>query len=275
VEKASVNLQARIYNVANRRDVEVFVNGKEQSSFSFARSSLTATVSLQEGTNTIRVQVRNADGQDEASVRVTYEKPEPVLPDPVVQIIAPARSGSTVQTDRYNLKARVQHVENKNDVTLLVNGKKLSNFSFDSRRGNLSAFIDLKNGKNDILVQARNESGSASATSSILYEAARQRDKEVSKVQPPTVDITSGSQPTINPLNPTVGSSSIIATITNISSKRQITFTANGKRITDFSFNASSGRFEARVLLEKGENKFILRAENEAGKASDDASVSF
>lgn len=269
-----VELRASVQHVSSKSGIQVLVNEKAVA-FTFSGGTVAATVNLQEGTNTIIVKASNADGKQEASVTVSYRKIVVEQPKPTVQIVFPERSGTTVNGPKINLRATVKNVDSKNGIRLTVNGKTQSNFTFDTTNGNLSAVVELNEGNNELVVTGQNSSGDATATVTVTYAAIQKPRIPTSKEAAPTVTITSASQPVINPLYPDVGTSRVVATIENVSEKKHITFTANGKAVTDFSFDASSKKFEATVRLDKGKNLFIIRAKNEVGEASDQTTVSF
>ena len=100
--------------------------------------------------------------------------------------------------------------------------------------------------------------GSDTATTTVLRP-------DVVQQQPPVITIESVSEPTINPMNPSQGRSTVIAKIQGIGGAEQITFTVNGQTITDFTFNGKSGMFQSTVNLARGTNTIVIRAENADG----------
>jgi len=149
-----------------------------------------------------------------------------------------------------------------------LNGKLTDNFTLS--RGKITAQVKLRTGKNTINITVKNSSGSASDATTVTYK------KEGPVVAtPPTVKITSASEPTVNPFNPSVGKSTILATIKNISNKSQITFTVDGKKITDFEWSARGGSFKAVINLKEGDNEVVIKASANGQTASDDVIVKF
>ena len=145
---------------------------------------------------------------------------------------------------------------------MLVNGKAAS-FEFNIRKQEVSIPLTLKTGNNAISIVATNQAGKTTAETSLIM-----KDRPVATVNKPTIKIVSVSTPTANPFNPSVSGSTIIATIQNITDKKDITITHNGNKITDFTFDTRSGRLTVAInLAGNEENKVVIKATNRAGTA--------
>jgi len=258
LETNTVTVKATIENVTAARSVRFTVNGNAQSQFSFENGQFTATVeNLREGDNAMVVSASNTDGSAEASVTVKYT-PRPADPAPVVKFIVPARSGLPARGVEQQVKASVLHVASRDDILLTRNGKPFGDFNYDAKAKELTATIPLEGGINTIRVIATNKVGSDTATVTVLRP-------DVVQQQGPVITIESVSEPTINPMNPGQGRSTVIAKIEGIGSAEQITFTVNGEKVTDFTFNSKSGMFQSTVNLVRGTNTIVIRAENDNG----------
>ncbi|HRD79520.1 MAG TPA: Ig-like domain-containing protein [Saprospiraceae bacterium] len=258
LETNTVTVKATIENVTAARSVRFTVNGNAQSQFSFENGQFTATVeNLREGDNAMVVSASNTDGSAEASVTVKYT-PRPADPAPVVKFIVPARSGLPARGVEQQVKASVLHVASRDDILLTRNGKPFGDFNYDAKAKELTATIPLEGGTNTIRVIATNKVGSDTATVTVLRP-------DVVQQQGPVITIESVSEPTINPMNPGQGRSTVIAKIEGIGSAEQITFTVNGEKVTDFTFNSKSGMFQSTVNLVRGTNTIVIRAENDNG----------
>ncbi|HRK81818.1 MAG TPA: Ig-like domain-containing protein [Saprospiraceae bacterium] len=258
LETNTVTVKATIENVTAARSVRFTVNGNAQSQFSFENGQFTATVeNLREGDNAMVVSASNTDGSAEASVTVKYT-PRPADPAPVVKFIVPARSGLPARGVEQQVKASVLHVASRDDILLTRNGKPFGDFNYDAKAKELTATIPLEGGTNTIRVIATNKVGSDTATVTVLRP-------DVVQQQGPVITIESVSEPTINPMNPAQGRSTVIAKIEGIGSAEQITFTVNGEKVTDFTFNSKSGMFQSTVNLVRGTNTIVIRAENDNG----------
>jgi len=267
VTTPTVTLKATVRYVSGKKDVTVTINGKSTASFTLNGENLSAPVAgLKKGSNRVEVTARNSDGSATDFVLITYESV--VQPKPEVRFVQPAKAGSVLKGATTTIVAEVKNVTSKSEIVLKVNNTTVQDFEFDAATGQVQTKINLTVGTNTVEIEASNSAGSAKATTTLLFSGA-------GTVQPPVVTIASVSQPTINPLNPNVARSSVIATIEHISSKDQITFSINGRRINDFSFNARTGSFDCTFDLERGENTIKLRAETPNGADEETRTISF
>jgi hypothetical protein len=267
VTTPTVTLKATVRYVSGKKDVTVTINGKSTASFTLNGENLSAPVAgLKKGSNRVEVTARNSDGSATDFVLITYESV--VQPKPEVRFVQPAKAGSVLKGATTTIVAEAKNVTSKSEIVLKVNNTTVQDFEFDAATAQVQTKINLTVGTNTVEIEASNSAGSAKATTTLLFSGA-------GTVQPPVVTIASVSQPTINPLNPNVARSSVIATIEHISSKDQITFSINGRRINDFSFNARTGSFDCTFDLERGENTIKLRAETPNGADEETRTISF
>ncbi len=252
VSDPSANIKATLTHVDSKRDITLTVNGRAVSRFSYSRGQLTATVNLKEGRNAIEVEGRNQAGRASDEVSVIYEKR---IPSPAVTITTP-RDGVKVSDPSANIKATLTHVGSKKDITLTVNGRAVSRFSYS--RGQLTATVNLKEGRNAIEVEGRNQAGRASDEVSVIYEK---------RISPPTIKITTPR----NGAQMKKPTASLKATLTNVSSQRDITLLVNGREQSKFSYKR--GQLSASVQLKEGKNTLEVRASNAAGMDKDAVTV--
>ncbi|MEM1324129.1 MAG: hypothetical protein AAGG75_27975, partial [Bacteroidota bacterium] len=251
-------IEANIVNVERKEDIVFTINGKSSKDFSFRKGKFSGPATLKLGQNQIEIKASNDAGSDTDKITLSYR---PVLePDPVVKFTDPARPGKKVTTNRYNLKASVLNVKSKSDITFKVNGKVSKSFSYNSRSKAFSAVVGLKNGRNSFELIARNAAGEASASTTLLLE--QQIDIAIKK---PKIGSFNISAPIVSPLSPNTAKITVNATLINISSRDQISFTLNNKAITDFDFNTRSGQFTGRASLTRGDNVLKLKVTNKDG----------
>ncbi|MEL6865680.1 MAG: hypothetical protein AAFP19_14730, partial [Bacteroidota bacterium] len=261
-QKAEVDLKAKITNITDKRAIRVSLNGKSVSRFSFSSNgNLTAALTLKEGVNTIKVSASNDDGKDEDAVRVTY-RPAVSPKPPTVNISAP-RNNSTTQKAEVDLKAKITNITDKRAIRVSLNGKSVSRFSFSSN-GNLTAALTLKEGANTIKVIASNDDGKDEDAVRVTYRPAI-------SPKPPTVNISAPRN------NSTTQKAKVDlkAKITNISDKRSIRVSLNGKTVSGFSFSSSSGNLTAALTLKEGANSIKVSVSNENGKDEDAVRVTY
>ncbi len=268
VNTPMVTLKATVRYVSDKKSVSVIVNGKSSAAFTLNGENLSAPITgLKKGSNRVEVSAQNSDGRASDFVLITYEE-QVVKPKPEVRFVQPAKAGSLSRGSKSNIVAEVKNVAAKSDLVLKTNGVVTDDFEFNPANGQIRAEISLSQGTNTIEIEASNSNGKATASTTILYQRA-------GGVQGPIVTIASVSQPTTNPLNPNLGRSTVIATIQFVSSKDQITFSVNGRRISDFTFNGKTGSFECTFELERGANNIVLRAETPNGVDEKTRSINF
>jgi len=266
VTTSTVTLKATVRYVSDKKEVTV-TNGKSSVAFTLSGENLSATVTdLKKGSNRVEVKAQNSDGIATDFVIINYE---PIVqPKPEVQFVQPAKAGSISRVSTADLVAEVKNVASKSELVLKVNNVATGDFEFDAAKGELKKKLSLATGTNTIEIEASNSGGKAKATTTILYNGG-------SAAQAPVVTIESVSQPTTNPLNPNVGRSTVIARIQHVSSKDQVTFSINGRPISDFSFNARTGAFDCTFELERGANNLKLRAETPNGADEETRTINF
>ena len=259
-----ISVRADIQNVDNSRDIEFRVNGRQITNFNFSNGRFSANADLKEGDNAISVKVSNDNGSDEDQVKVRYRAP---LARPEVRFLTPARPGQNVSETTTQIKVSIKNIDSKDDIEFRVNGRKETDFQFNPRSESMEATVELKEGRNELAVTATNESGKGSDDTHLVL---KQRNPQGGQNAKPTVAIESITQPATNPLSPNVATSGLLATITGVRNKSQIEITVNGKEVDDWSFDASTGKLEATLVLNRGSNLLKIKASSRAG--SDEAS---
>ncbi|CAA6829720.1 MAG: Unknown protein [uncultured Aureispira sp.] len=246
----TTNIQATILNVASKNDVTFTVNGRANANFSFSGTTFTANnMPLIVGTNTISITGRNSAGQDSKSTVVVYQLPQK---KPTVVITAPNKNPFNTSTSKVNIKATILNVASKNDVTFTVNGQANTNFSF-SGTAFVASNVSLNQGSNTFVVTGRNGAGQDSKSTIVVYALA---------VPKPIVTITTPAQ---SPFTVLTNVTTIKATILNVASKNNVSFSINGQASTNFSFSGTS--FTAsNVALLVGNNTFVITGTNNTGR---------
>ncbi|MBK8426761.1 MAG: hypothetical protein IPL27_12675 [Lewinellaceae bacterium] len=263
-ERDNINLIAQLRYVSERRELRLLVNGADER-FTLAEG-LEANVRLREGRNSIRVEANTPGGRASDEIEVIYQRytPPPTTPTtppagqrPVVRITQPRSNSESTTQPVYNLKATVEQVDNREDVTVYVNGNVLRNVAFDPRTRQLSADLNLLNGSNSITIRARNRNGEGEASATVIKNVV---------VQKPDVTITDPR----DGAGFTQITAQLRATTQYVSSRNDITLELN-RRTIPFNFDQNNGAISADLLLQEGENTVAITVRNSAG--SDNASV--
>lgn len=252
--EANVSIRAKVENVIDKRQIRLTLNGNVIPNFSFDRNrqEVTATATLIEGNNTIRLEASNDGGKAEDEINIRYRRAQP----PTVRILEPANNLVT-SSETITLRTRIETWNRRYTIKVLVNGKEVTNYDF---KGNeLAAPISLREGSNTIVVQAANTDGKAEASVAVRYERTK---------KPPTVTFTSPQNGATLKSNKTT----VHAVITNVSSARGVIFKLNNKVVQEFELNGEN--FTAIVNLDAGNNILTLQAQNADGNAVAETQVS-
>jgi hypothetical protein len=269
----SYTVEASTRYVDSKNNIALNINGRRVYDFNFSSSSgrVSANVGLDNGNNDVYIEVVNNYGRANDRTSIRYNAPAPKNP-PSVAITKPSSNIST-RSSSERVEATIKNVTSKNDIVFAVNGSRSTDFSFAS--GKLIANVKLSLGNNNVSVRATNSDGSDEASVNIRYEAIVAPPTTPTVPVPPTVKITSISKPVSTPMNPNSTKSTVLAVTQNVASKSDITFIANGRQSTDFTFEPKSGDFKAIIDLQPGRNTVVIRVKNKDGNAEDTQSVDF
>lgn len=252
-------LQARVLNISQANQIQFKVNGSLNGNFSFNPSNglFSANVVLLPGNNLFEVAANNEGGtaNDQAIIRYERSAPQP----PIVSITHPAQSNSVSSTSGYQFTGSVLNVTNKNQVTLVLNGQFITNFSFNATNGNVIAAIQLQTGNNTVVLSGQNNDGSDSKSAVLVYRPS-------STVQPPVVNFVS---PSSHNTQVTVSNYQIEATIANVAAASGVNVTVNGSPQSNFTYQNGVLSFNQSLVM--GANVITVKGTNTAG--SDEKSV--
>ena len=269
-DKAGFNLSARVEHVFSDKNVEVLMNGAPVPGFTLDKGgNLSANVILKPGDNTFVVKASTPDGKAEASAGIQYDAPVlAVEPKPELAFLVPKRSGLTVSALLFELKATAKNVTIKSQIKLKLNGQDIRAFEFNARSTFVTASLNLKEGKNYIILEATNSGGSTTIQAEINYQPGV-------SVPKPEVSIETASQPTVSPFNPNEGRSSVVANVRYIDQKEQISIKINDVPLSDFTFTPATSKVVWVAVLRKGDNRIEITVTNAAGTATATQSVKF
>ncbi len=254
-------VRAKLRNVDSESDIQVFLNGRSTSNFSYNRFSgtLTASITLSEGANEIRIKGSNRAGSDEDQARVNGCKKVIQQHAPIITITEPYESVKNVGDKNFTLVATVLNVNSKNEITFKQNGSS-KGFNFDQNTKILTATVVLGDGNNALTVTAENEGGRDQKSVDIRYLVAPVVLKPVMKIEQPE-----------NEARTTSATVDFKGKATNIGSNDLVELSINGKVVPNISINKLSKSVTSRLALNDGANTIRLYGRNQAG--SDSASV--
>jgi len=255
------SFEATVTQITQVSQVTVRQNGTIISNVRLNGNKVLTDLELNTGENMINIEVRNEDGNANASVRVSYELDAPVIIGRI-----PSKD-TTIQDVRLNFSARILNIKAASQVSISLNGRVIPRPTFDVKTGQLSNRMVLRAGRNVIIVDATNAAGKARKEFNVIVDTR--------EPTPPEVKIISASQPAFDPFNPEDGRSIVIGEIKHVTDRKDIIFLHNGNPFSGFTFDIKTGRFEATVPLLRGTNTFVLTATNQDGTRSDQTQVSY
>ena len=214
----------------------------------------------------IRFQIRSRryDEYKETTPENVVVEEEVFTQPPIVNLTRPRNTTSTTTNQNYTISSSILYVRGKQNIQFQQNQKGINTFSYSLSSKMFSRSVVLKEGENNFMIKGTNEYGADSVVFSIIYEKP--------EGVPPTVQITN---PRIE--FTTVNSSryNLKSTVRNISSKSQISFTVNGRSISQFSYNSSTQQVTSNLNLSVGNNLITISATNEYGADSKTTAINY
>ncbi|MEO1714035.1 MAG: hypothetical protein AAFU60_11950, partial [Bacteroidota bacterium] len=257
-------IQADIQYVPTVSGVTFRFNGQSLRTFNYNPNNgkFSAEVKLNRGSNVFEVIGVNQDGEDRGIGTILYE---PKAQPPIITMQYPT-APETTKDPNQTIRARIQYVSSKQDIDFYFNGNRLTNFSFNPGTEAFSAPVKLEPGNNSLQITARNKDGQDFASGSI------QLIQEVVQKQPPVVTIT---RPATNPYTADEPSQLIQAQIDHVKMRSGVGFVFNGQTVNTFTYDPTSGKFEARVTVNAGFNYFEITGTNTDGQDRASGSISY
>jgi large repetitive protein len=258
---ATQTVNATITNVRGNANVRFTVNGQVNTNFTFTGTSFSAAnVQLNEGANTIVISATNNDGNASDQTVINYQ-PIRVPTPPTVTITNPAADPFTSSVQTQTINATITNVRRASAVTFTVNGQANTSFTLNGTAFTATN-IALNQGNNTFVITATNNDGTATDQTVVIYKPMR-------TPTPPTVVITNPANGVGNSATP---NANVNATILNVSNASGVTFTVNGRNVTNFTLNGTA--FTANsIRLNEGDNAIVITATNQDGTASDQATI--
>jgi hypothetical protein len=293
VSENTVNVEAKVNNVADRNGVKVYINGAEDRNFTFDAVSqiVRTTANVRVGQNTIVVRAQNETSTAEGRVNVSKRTvivppppPPPVQTPPTVIITSPV-NGSFTTTPSVNLVANAENVV-ESQVSVLLNGQAVP-FTLSERQ--IQAALNLPRGESNVTVRANNSDGTAEKSINITYEKKKQLPDEPTtggkiptdigtdtELPAPTVASFNATQPVIDPFDPKPAVSVVTATVGNVKNAGQIELYVNGAQQTDFTYDAETQQMRWTFQPKGGVSyTFNIVAKNSTGRTSKTEVVKF
>lgn len=194
---------------------------------------------------------------------------------PVITNVAPATSTMTVSVPSYTFKAKVSNVTSKNDISLKVNGVRVTAFTYSGQTKYLTAVLKLREGTNKVDVSVVNGSQKTNKSYTINYKkntAIRDGGTTSGGDLTPVITLISPSRTTATVQSPTY---TFKARVTNVKSRSDIKITLNGATVSSFSYSSSTKQVTAVLKLRSGVNKVQVSAKNGITSASKSCIINY
>ncbi|MFN5652276.1 MAG: hypothetical protein ACK465_01495, partial [Flavobacteriia bacterium] len=217
------------------------LNGQGGQTFTLQNQTLSASLNLQPGPNTIVIQGKNACDRTSQTLNINY------VPCVAPQILFGQAAGASTNPV-FQFSATVSNISTAQNVNLLLNNAVVP-FSFQN--GNISATLQLNNGANLVTLAAQNNCGVASENITYSYTAPC--------VQP-SVDITSPAAGLFGLSNPNV---IVTATVAQINDVSGIQVLNNG--IVQYGATLIGNQLSIPMTLQAGINNISITATNICG----------
>ena len=243
VTTPTINFRGAVTNITTGSSVILKLNGvRVNANYNGSNGSVSATLNLRQGTNTIELSGTNNCGNDSEVIRVTYNCPAPTI------VITSPGNGGSVSTQSIQISGRVTNVTSSNQVVLLVNGVSTPVSVFG---GNFSASVSLRGGQNTITASVSTNCGNDSKTVVVNYSQPCPK---------PFVTITSPA----NGSNFSSSTVTLTGTAVNINSQSDMSVILNGVN-QSFSWNSSNKVYVASLNLRQGSNTILVNAATNCG----------
>ena len=263
-------IRANVQFINNANQLRFTRNGENHSTFIFnpMAQRFESSVNLDLGENVFTLVGTNSDGTDSDRVVIIYErKVDDRSNPPKVNIVDPVFRPHTVNQLNYILKADIQNISARNQLTVTFNDQPFSDFSFSpSGNINFNANLRLNPGINKFKIVGTNEGGTAQDEAVIIYT----REANDNTGYPPVVKITT---PSLKPYTTTQASEKVVAKIENVNSKQQIDVKINSVSTTNFIYNTTTKLVELGASLTLGTNTITITAVNPYGKDADETQI--
>jgi hypothetical protein len=233
-------------NGVSAQQLTLTLNGNPVQNVSLNGNTLTASLTLQAGSNSMVLFAQNTCGSDRKELTVIYQN----CTAPTVGI---SQLNDTVAQGIYAFVANLTNMPNSQGISLSLNGQNIPSFNYSN--GVLTASLNLANEGNTITLNAINACGNASQNASVYYNHC----------QAPNIIVTSA-------LQASDGSYQYVATLEHVYDIEGVYFTYNGQNVP---FTFENGVITANVTLNPGSNTFFITAGNNCGTDTETSTVTF
>lgn len=254
----AIRLKSVVTNITNKQNINVLVNGIEQSSFTFNSTTGALELGLTpiSGNNSITITATNNCGSDVETIQFNSINCTGITPN--VTILS---AGGSTNNGIYNLFASTTSTatitQNGQTISVMQNGVAIP---FNQLSNQINAVTTLIPGVNTFVVSATTSAcGSDSKTITVNYNNCIA--PQISLLQPSTT----GGTTNVSLLN-------FQAAVSNISQSQNVQLVKNGQQIP---FTFANGQVQANINLSNGINTITLSVNNACGNDAETFTVNF
>lgn len=247
---ADFTIQAKVYNVVSRDQVNVTFNGAIVTGFNYYNGNISFPVTLMPGNNNVIISATNKAGSDSKSDNLFFTGNPPVI-----TIINPTDIPHTTTQPTINVLADVLNINSGSDISVKLNGNYVNVFTYNVYSTEFATNLKLNEGINNFEITATNMFGKDYKHLVIQYNNQTNLNTVVVEkgVSVTIVD------PNVNPFIIKTNNYPVTAKVTGVSSASQVTVTVNGNN-TSFNYFAGSVTFNPSYNL--GSNTIVVSARN-------------
>jgi len=238
---------ATVTNVPSQQGINFTLNNATVTDYTYQSGNIQSTLSLQNGTNTIRITATNPCGTVTKDTVINFGSCDA----PVISFNNPNSLGTTVNSAAFNFSANVENMSSAQGITLKLNGATISGLNYTN--GILQKNVTLQNGLNTFILTAVNSCGNSSETITINYVSCT----------PPVVNFT--STPASGGMTPSA-TVNMSAVIQNYTPTTVLIVKVNGVITTGYTNN--NGILTGMLPLQNGLNTVEINANNACGTSS-------
>lgn len=268
-------IQAYLENIDNKEDIQLTANGMDLSSFKFDPDfgNLHIKVRLAKGKNSFLLTAFNSYGKTEKPFTIYYGiEPEPddevIIGDapakdadevspidnntkPFITILSPVDAPHYTLNDKVFFQAEVHGIASKDDIVFKINDIENKFFSFDKNNKIISDDIHLLELSTEIIIETRNEYGTARKRIEIKYGEKPVKEKPAEPVVK-FIDFIDVGEITEDCFV------NFKVQILEAVSSDNISLSMNDFNIRNFRYNENSGKMLFALYLDEGKNKIEI-----------------
>ncbi len=259
VVNSSYTFNAIVANVSQANQISLQLNGVVQSNVNLQSTTnglaISKVLNLKEGVNTLLIIATNSCGNESETIQIVYDEPC----DPVTLLVSSPRSSKLTTTESsFYIQATIANVDEQNDIVFMVNNVRVYNFTYNVTSDLFKANITLDEGANIIQIIAKNDCSTLSEHLGVTY---------TKPCATPTIAFTSPQNGITTPTQTTA----VIARVTNVTDRNDLTVYLNGSPVNSFTFN--NGTITIPVSLINGNNTIQVIATTNCGTISNKVNI--